>query len=871
MKEGAIPFFVSDVCPAYLQPTLTAARESPSRKRQRLEDSFLQQAKEASIAENDEYQKRVTFSNLKELSNCLEEQNIDDFWTTITKDNCIMILHVTNLPEILCCLKVNEDLNVSVIHKKTQLKKLGTYEFPLKVCNINILCDILSCLKLLNVSDAPTSDEDFKTVFDTLICLFQKLKSIITDDSNLKFINFVMEQLTNMNVGKQQRRYSTDFLIMCSLIKSISPHCYKFIRNSEFFILPHESTLRRICSEFGVDPSKEQHNVNFLSYIRQKFSCLEEKEKFVTLMIDEIHIKSNFDYVGGKLLGMSFNDTYAATSAFVFMIQSFLSSYKDVAHILPVNSLTAEMFHAFIKKVIIGLEVIGFNVIVLVTDNNAINKKAVSLFSSPPQLCVKYENPACPERDLFFLFDSVHILKCVRNNWINQKNPGTCMFYPDFNDLSLFNTASFQALKKLHEIESGKLLKYSYGLTEKALSPTSFERQNVKLALQVINSVVAEGLELVGEEEQISHYKQTAEYIKIIFRWWSIMNVKTLYKGEHKRDEFQKPLTPNTDTPSYKFLHDFIKWLEMWEKMNCTTGGLTKQTHLAITHTSKTMLALAEYCFLKLKFNYFLPGKIQTDLLEDRFGSYRMLAGSNYNISIRQVYETEAKLRIQSILPILLKSKNDEEFLQNFFHDKELDECPDYLDSYPFIRNFIISPRDLVNTETSLPIVTYISGYAAHSIIKKLKCEQCCSSLIIDKPLDIDINNNWISKLDRGGLKYPHPDVVCVSQFTYAVVNKLLCSTYEEEFMNCTNHKQLVKLLTLDVLQENNIFIGINECQYHESSFLMNKIVSIFVNILLNNFCKKQNDAIQKKKNSKKETTQVKKSKAEARKLSTLK
>lgn len=41
--------------------------------------------------------------------------------------------------------------------------------------------------------------------------------------------------------------------------------------------------------------------------------------------------------------------------------------------------------------------------------------------------------------------------------------------------------------------------------------------------------------------------------------------------------------------------------------------------------------------------NYILLGKSQTDTLEYRFWIYRQLAGDQYNISIRQLYESGKK------------------------------------------------------------------------------------------------------------------------------------------------------------------------------------------------------------------------------------
>lgn len=57
----------------------------------------------------------------------------------------------------------------------------------------------------------------------------------------------------------------------------------------------------------------------------------------------------------------------------------------------------------------------------------------------------------------------------------------------------------------------------------------------------------------------------------------------------------------------------------------------------------------ARYC-LELSMTYVLLGKIQTDCLQDRLGKYRQLAGTQYDVSKRQVYECENKLRLQSTL-----------------------------------------------------------------------------------------------------------------------------------------------------------------------------------------------------------------------------
>lgn len=157
--------------------------------------------------------------------------------------------------------------------------------------------------------------------------------------------------------------------------------------------------------------------------------------------------------------------------------------------------------HQFIKCIIVGLENIGFKVVCVVSDNNAINK-TMSMFADPPKVSIVYQHPSDPARPLFFIIDAVHLLKCIRNNWLNQKNKDQCMYFPNFDNFCNVSVAAFEALKLLHKTESMQLLKYAYGLTLKAFYPTNLECQNVKLALQVFNPRVAEGLIIVGQNEK---------------------------------------------------------------------------------------------------------------------------------------------------------------------------------------------------------------------------------------------------------------------------------------------------------------------------------------------------------------------------------
>ena len=102
-----------------------------------------------------------------------------------------------------------------------------------------------------------------------------------------------------------------------------------------------------------------------------------------------------------------------ATTPHVFMISSTTSSYKDVVHILPVKSITYIDLYNFMKKIIVTLEKLCFCVISIITDNYAINQKAVSQFVSPPKLQIVYPHPTNKSRPLFYVIDPVHPQKSI--------------------------------------------------------------------------------------------------------------------------------------------------------------------------------------------------------------------------------------------------------------------------------------------------------------------------------------------------------------------------------------------------------------------------------------------------------------------------
>lgn len=453
-------------------------------------------------------------------------------------------------------------------------------------------------------------------------------------------------------------------------------------------------------------------------------------------------------------------------------------------------------------------------------------------------MSIVYPHPLDKTRPLFYLFDSVHLLKCIRNNWLNSK-PDQIINYPDFNS-GVEKSAAFQSIKTLHQLEHDKMLKVGFSLNLKALFPTNMERQNVSLALKVFNPFVVEALRQFGSK--IDKSEDTATFIDIIVKWWKIVNVKTPLKGKRLNDKFQEPLTAETfiSDEKYIFLNQMLVWLDEW-KISPFSKKLSSQTHTALSHSLHGMIEIVKHCFKKLKMNYILLGKFQTDDLENRFGRYRQLAGGQYHISLRQLYESEKRLRIQSLLTLKSSTFGNiqiRQFCENIDIADETEE-----DHHSFNPEIIVIESDVDGASDDLPVITYLAGYCCYITQKKIKCEVCKDKLIYKDEFVIEDNFNLIKSLSRGKLLYPKEAIVQIVLYAYIIFNKIL-KDFEETFLSVHNKRTFLTRYILKFLLENGHLNDGEICNIHAIDGIAKIVITCTVNTLMKNYCGKTNDRL---------------------------
>ncbi|XP_077491413.1 uncharacterized protein LOC144102027, partial [Amblyomma americanum] len=241
----------------------------------------------------------------------------------------------------------------------------------------------------------------------------------------------------------------------------------------------------------------------------------------------------------------------------------------------------------------------------------------------------------------------------------------------------------------------------------------------------------------------------------------------------------------------------------------------------------------------ELKLSYVLLGKIQMDGLEDRFGKYRQLAGAQYYVSIRQVYECENKLRLQNTLPLVATRSRD-----CTDEDQQWDGLlKENKRSRPSC-NVVVSEQTLTKIKDLIPVLVYVAGYAVYATLKKLKCESCRAALTVDKELTVGVEEKHyqlIREMDRGGLVHPAMFVVNAVAHNYAVVEQL---SKNSDFLSMPCQRKVVTDLTVELLtsEDSQEF---DTCDSgHTSELVLKHVLWCSTNILLKNFCCRLNDKI---------------------------
>ena len=151
---------------------------------------------------------------------------------------------------------------------------------------------------------------------------------------------------------------------------------------------------------------------------------LQRKNKIstdVVLMDDEIYLQKRAQYVGGKYVGADVEGNLH--NGIIVFMSNGLQSTLSVVKACPETKLNGQWLADRMKQCVLQLSKLGFRVRAIISDNHSTNVAAFKFllksFNSPSPLHFQHPDNSCVT---YLFFDSVHLLKNIRNNLLSSKN-----------------------------------------------------------------------------------------------------------------------------------------------------------------------------------------------------------------------------------------------------------------------------------------------------------------------------------------------------------------------------------------------------------------------------------------------------------------
>ena len=256
-------------------------------------------------------------------------------------------------------------------------------------------------------------------------------------------------------------RWDPIIIRWCLYLRHLSGSgAYEMLRESGVIKLPSQRTLRdytyytKAAPGFCDDIDKQLMEA-------AKIDICAEHEKFVVLLMDEMHIKEDlvYDKHSGNLLDWSVCNRYyvvtgsiigfcnlgdinshlialekqdteeqqpeLANSMLVFLVRGLFTNLSFPYAQFPCTALSGEHLYDPVWEAISHLELCGFKVLALICDGLAANRRLFRLHkpdAGAKEVVHKVPNPYAEDgRNLYFMADPPHLIKTVHNAWYNSK------------------------------------------------------------------------------------------------------------------------------------------------------------------------------------------------------------------------------------------------------------------------------------------------------------------------------------------------------------------------------------------------------------------------------------------------------------------
>ena len=239
---------------------------------------------------------------------------------------------------------------------------------------------------------------------------------------------------------KRSMRWHPLMIKWCLYLRHLSGKAYETLKDSGIIKLPSQRTLRDYThystTTIGFSHEVDQHLVDVADLSHDLHN------KYVVLIIDEIHIKEElvYDKHQGSLIGfvnlgeinnqlLEFEAAVSqeskraplASSMLVMMVRGLFYKLNYPYTQFGCANLSGDQLFDLVWQAILRLERLGFCVLALTCDGASPNRRLWKLHSQTDEMIYKVPNQYATDRQLYFISDPPHLLKTIQNSWYNNR------------------------------------------------------------------------------------------------------------------------------------------------------------------------------------------------------------------------------------------------------------------------------------------------------------------------------------------------------------------------------------------------------------------------------------------------------------------
>ncbi|KAE9527913.1 hypothetical protein AGLY_012737 [Aphis glycines] len=448
------------------------------------------------------------------------------------------------------------------INKKTKLKKTPTKCSPMHMFKKFGSFGHSPKRQTSNIFTVDKEIHDATTLSDELTGIKKLNRSLIN--------NMLGSVIQKEATDKKGQRYEETEKSFALGLYYHSPATYRFMKS--FLCLPDIRSLRRWLEGLDVSCGINQ---NILNILKLKFQTAPIREKLVSIIVDEMSLKQLITY-------NSQNDTFYGYEDFGSDIFEDLKTLKQGNQVLVV----------MVKSLILSLkQILGFFIVnVIICDQGSNNLKMRKLFNvtkEKPYITFNNEN-------VFFMHDSPHLLKSVRNNLKKYT-------FENANELY-----SWKDIEDFYKVDCNNKPRLASKLKKINLDLPPFSLMS--------NSVSAGILTLVSFNKLSAKAAYTAKFVKFFNDLFDVFNSIKL----NEPIVLKRPLTKNS--LHWDFFKEALIFLSEGNLPPCIVGW--QENIICVQILFKELNE-------KYGIEYLLMRRLTQDCIESLFSVLRAKGGNN--------------------------------------------------------------------------------------------------------------------------------------------------------------------------------------------------------------------------------------------------